>query len=181
MARTVPGQTTLVLAGDVVQNEYWNENVKTLNDFLGNRPAFRGTSTTGSSISNNVWTPIPYNNNSIDTDSGHSQTVNNTRYTSQVGGYYWIKGIVAFTSAVAQLVRVDTAVAINGTILPGSVLFQDRLTSQLGSFQASALYPLNVGDYAEIWVRQTNPGTNALTLDNGSTAEPDFNVVWIAS
>lgn len=181
MARTVPGQTSLIAAGDIVLNEYWNENVKVLNDFLGNRPAFRGTSTTGTSIANSTWTPIPFNAHSLDTDSGHSPITNNTRYTCQVGGYYWMKGSSAYSNSGAQAARIDTSIAINGTIVPGSATFLNRLASQFGAFSASALYILNVGDYVEVWTRQINGGAISLTLDNGTFAEPDFNLIWIAS
>lgn len=179
MARTVPSVTPQ-RTGNLVSAQVWNSGVKTVNDFLSNRPAFKAVSTVGQSVGNNVWSFVQFDSGRLDTDGGHSPTVNNGRYTAQVAGVYWVKGSVGFGPLAAATSRVDTAIAKNSTIIIGSGMFAYRLTSNFASFGTSALVRMNVGDYVEIWVRQ-HSGV-AVNLDNGGNfSPPDFSVIWIST
>lgn len=178
MARTVPNFFT-VNPGDPITSTYWNDNVVGVNGYLSNRPTFKGVCSTGPTIASSTnWTRIPLDTTLIDTDSGHSNTVNNSRYTCQVQGIYWTTGIVAFSST-GSAGRFDSVIAVNSTIIEGSGTFLTRLAATAQRQVASALVFLNVGDFVEIWGRQ-NSGANAV-LDTGAagTAEPAFNVMWI--
>jgi hypothetical protein len=163
--------------GNLLSAQVWNNGVKALNDFLSNKPTFKAVSTLGQSVSNNTWTVVQYNQGRLDTDGGHTSIGNNGRYTCQVAGMYWVKGSAGWAVNVAPTCRIDTAIAKNGSTWSGSGAFQERQTSNFAHFSTSGLVRMNVGDYVEIWVRQSSGST--LSLDN-STLYADFTVAWIA-
>lgn len=178
MARTPPTQNFFEFAGNLVTSEYWNEDVKGLNDFLSDRPMFRASCTTAASIPTGTNTPIPFDTNWIDTDSGHNTQVNNSRYTCQVSGIYWVKGCVAYTAA-GVATRVACLIAKNGSPYLGGATFLNKLASDSIAISASGLIALFPGDYIEIWTAQISGGS--LTLDQHLTGvtESDFNVLWL--
>lgn len=174
MARSVPSVPT-EQTGNVLSAQLWNSGVKTVNDFLKNKPAFRSTfSNTPPPIPNNTWVALPFDSVLLDTDAGHSSAVNNSRYTCQVAGVYWVKGSCFLNQTAGATTRTDTTIAKNGSTLAGSATFQNRLPSEPTWYVASSLIRLNVGDYVEIWVRQFTGGTI-------SPANADINVIWISS
>ncbi len=91
-----------------------------------------------------------------DTYGGHSNTVNNSRYTAQVAGYYSVGGIVGF-AANATGVR-DAYIAKNGTQLGYTTVTTNAVGSSTGTFfpLSPTLVSLNVGDYVEIFALSGN-------------------------
>ena len=178
MARTVPS-VFMEQTGNLLSAEVWNNGIKAVNDFLSNKPAFKAVSSVGQSVANNTWSAIQFNLGHLDTDAGHSSVTNNTRYTCQVAGMYWVKGVGSWQLNVAAACRIDTVVAKNGTPFAGSGTFMVRPTDDYAVFSTSTLIRLNAGDYVEIWVRQLSGTTLALS---GSTdpSESDISVIWIA-
>ena len=178
MARTVPS-VSMQQTGNLVSAELWDNGIKTVNDFLSNRPAFKAISSVGQAVSNNTWSAVQYNQGHLDTDAGHSSVTNNTRYTCQVAGMYWVKGSAGWQLNAAGACRIDPCVAKNGATWSGAGSFMVRPSGDYALFSTSALVRMNVGDYVEIWVRQESGVT--LSLDGGtSLMPPDFSVIWIA-
>ena len=185
MARTIP-TTTYHVPGDLVTAETWNTGPKALNDFLTNRPVFQGQCHSASTVASNSWTAVPFDFSLIDTDGGNNVAFNNTRYTIQVAGQYWVVGMVAWNTAGSGLVRADSAVAKNGSIYVGSSQFLSIQLASPSSMTCSALVQGAVGDYIEMWGRQLS-GANQLfdtgTLTNGSTRTGYgmMNLFWVRS
>lgn len=179
MARTIPS-STYASPGDLVTAQIWNNGTYTLNNWLSNRPMFRGRGQLNQSIANNTWTAVQYALNMVDTDGGHNTVVNNSEYVAQVDGWYWVKGCVAWNpSGVSNVAcRIDTAIAVNGAIIVGSAQFVDKGNQVNSSQSASAIVFMYQGDYVELWTRQ---GTGASqSLDNNAFgSESDLNVLWI--
>lgn len=176
MARTPPG-TVLHIPGDLVTGRVWNNGPKALNDFLSNRPAFRGRTNSNQSILDNTWTPLQWLITLLDTDNGHSVSVNNQRYTCQVAGWYWCKGNIAWnTGGAFGAVRIDTAIAVNSSIVLGSCQFLTKGNGSLSAQQGSCLVHLNVGDFVEFWTKQHSGATQ--TIDLGFGIECGFDVLW---
>lgn len=178
MARLMP--TTLSESpGNLFQARVWDDRVKVLNDFLLNRPAFRGVGQFATSVANNTWVAVPLAITVIDTDGGHNNAVNNSRYVCQAPGWYWVKGSVAWnpTSATG---RIDTAIAKNGTIVPGSSQFLDKGANVNSAQVASTLVQLAVGNYVEMWARQLTGGVMQFD-DTSAGTDPDLNAIWVHS
>jgi hypothetical protein len=175
MARTVPS-VPMEQTGNLVTAQLWNSGVQAVNNFLSNKPSFRALSSAGQSIPNNTWGAIQYDTVLQDTDAGHSATINNTRYTCQVAGVYWVKGSIVWNPNSAAASRTDTAIAKNGSTFAGSATFMYRLASEFTAYTASTLIRLNAGDYVELWARQFS----GVTFSPPATPPPDFNVLWVS-
>jgi len=183
VARQVPTQVQHS-TGDLVTGRVWNNGPKALNDFLSNRPSFLGSrGAVFFGIANNAWTAVPWLAGLLDTDLGYNSSVNSSRYTCQVAGWYWVKGAVAWdgsgASGASGAGRIDAAIAKNGGIIVGSSQFLTRGNLVNSGQQASALVQLAVGDYVELWVRQETGATqylySAFDTLNG------LQVLWIHS
>jgi hypothetical protein len=178
VARTVPTLST-VAPGQLVSGEVWNNGPKAINDFLSNRPAFRGRSNSNQAINDNTWTAISYPLTLLDTDGGHNINTSTARYYIQVPGWYWVKGSISWNPTGVSNVasRVDTAVALNGSILVGASTFLTKGNMVNSAQQASALVHGNIGDFVEIWTRQHTGATQTIDLAFG--IECGFEVLWI--
>ena len=97
MTLPVPSQRTWSV-GDVVTAAMMNANVRDAVNFLAAPPLAILTQANAQSIPATAWTPISLDTSVADTYSGHSNTVNNSRYTSQVGNFYFVLGMVAYAS-----------------------------------------------------------------------------------
>lgn len=175
MARTLP-VTTYQVPGNLVTAGVWNNGPKALNDFLINRPAFRAINQVATSVASGTWTAVPLSLTYIDTDGGHNNVTNNTRYTCQVPGWYWVKGTVAWNGGGAMSTnRVENAIAKNGFAYVGSSQFLSwggSAAMAQSQMTCSALVQLNAGDFVEVWGRQ-NSGSNQL-FDQGSSAARQY-------
>lgn len=180
MARSVP-TTTYHTPGDPVTGRVWNYGPKALNDFLSLRPSFRGRSHTSQAVVNNTWTPVQYPISVMDTDGGHNVGVNNTRYTSQVPGWYWVKGSISWnpTGVTNVAARIDTAITLTGGFIAGSSQFLTKGNQVNSAQQASAIVFIQVGDYVELFVRQLTGATQS--VDFGFGIECGLEVLWIRS
>lgn len=181
MTRSIP-VATYHQTSDLATSQVWDTGPKALSDFLANRPMYRGHATFAVLFSSGVWTPVNYNLTDIDTDGAHNNIVNNTRFTAQVAGWYWVKGSSAWnpTGVGNNASRFDTAIAKNATIVAGSATFVNKQTNDNACATASTMVQLAVGDYLELYVRQLT-GTSIFIDNNSFGTLCDFNVIWISS
>lgn len=177
MARIVPS-VSLVNPGTIVASgTYWNSGPKAMGDFYVSPPTFRGRQTSSISTTSGTWFPMPLQTADFDSDSGHSNTVNNTRYTCQVAGWYWVEGYAAWTNATSANARMDAAIYKNGSVVFGSQQGIPKQVNDFGSVCASVFVQLAVGDYIELYGRQ-NGGTTISTT-NGTDLANCLNATWI--
>lgn len=136
--------------------------------FFNNPPEFLGTQvTTSTSIATGfTWVSINFADSAgiaIDNYGGHSTSVNNTRYTAQVAGWYTVSGVVAFISNATGFRA--SRIAKNGTQVMG---FAASTTAATSLSTAPALptraIQLNVGDYIELQGLQNSGGTLTTNL-----------------
>ena len=175
-SRTVP-QTATKSATQLITGALWNAGPKALGDFVLGPPMFRGHQAATQTLASGAWTAMSLGATDVDTDTGHSNSVNNSRYTTQVQGWYWVEGYVAFQSGQPAS-RFESAIAKNGVIVPGSSQFLLR-QNDLQALSAGCVVQLNVTDYVEVWGRQ-NSGGNLLT-QAGTDLLPSMNAFWIHS
>ena len=131
---------------------------------IGGMPLFIGRQATVQAIPNAVWTAVTLDAADADRDSGHSNTVNNSRYTSQTAGWYEVQGAGSFSNATTgrRIVRLQA----NNSSIPGSgvggIPFSNANALTL---QTTSLFYLSVGDYLEL----------ALYQDSGAAVNTSVN------
>ncbi|MDH6108857.1 hypothetical protein P3T36_002988 [Kitasatospora sp. MAP12-15] len=140
-ASAVPGQ--------FITGALWNANVFNGLTYLLNPPIFVGTQAVSQALPNSSWTPISFDTTVIDTYSGHSNTVNPSRYTAQVAGWYTICG--NFVTVPNNTSIRAAQIQVNGNPIPG----MSNYSIALNGFETSALTAprdvyLNVNDYVEL-------------------------------
>lgn len=159
---SVPANATSIGSGQIT-----NELGPPINLLLA-PPLFVGEQHTSQSIPNAAWTAVTLDTNVEDSASGHSTTVNPTRYTAQIAGWYLLAGSIFLNSYTASFLAA-VRIQINGAALPRSeqqTLVPAGATATLAV--ATTYAYLNVGDYVELGAYQSS--SVALTLEPNSNA-----------
>jgi hypothetical protein len=137
------------------------------------------TATTTSIPSGTGWTPVAFSDGAgviVDSYSGHSTSVNPSRYVGMLPGYYEVSGVVCFTSNATG--SRGALLSKNGTLISGSG--QSVSTNATGSTavaSARRLVFLNgTTDYVELVARQQSGGslTTAIFTDISSAFTVTF-------
>ena len=177
MSRTIP-VTAQKNPGDYITASLWNAGPKALGDFTLALPVFAGYQATVQSIPNGTTASLAIDTETFDSDGGHSNVTNNSRYTATVPGTYLVLGFAAY-SANATGVR-SVRVAKNGTSVAGT---QSTLSVPSGVIWAAPCWGIvalnGSSDYCEITTSQTSGG--ALNTYNGSDAASAMAVFWLSS
>lgn len=183
MARTAPVMSTQT-PGNFITSSLWNAQVAALGNFLLAPPRFMGyNSTATQSVINGgsgTLTAIQLDSSQFDSEGGHSNTVNNTRYTCQVAGLYKIDGRVSFSGNTTG--SRGAGWTVNGTstgLALGAGNTSATTPVNVGMTVACAGYQyLNVGDYVELVGYQTSGAT--LTVQSTFYACV-LSLLWVAS
>lgn len=157
MPRTVPVSATKN-SGDLITGALWNAGPAASNTFLTSVPLAEAYQTISQNIPNATWTTITLDSTLVDTDGQHSNSVNNTRFTCQVAGYYSISGAIGFNTNSAgargaSIYKNGSALTIasGGLTAASNVVHIAPITE--------VLVQLNVGDYVELAAWQNSGGT----------------------
>ncbi|MFF0409051.1 hypothetical protein ACFYUY_01275 [Kitasatospora sp. NPDC004745] len=151
-----------IAPGNYITAALWNANVYNGLYFLLNLPLFSGYQSAAQSIANGSVTAIAIDTTIVDTYGGHSNTVNNSRYTVQTGAAGWYQvtcslGFVANASGSRAL-----EIHKNGTVIKlGYDGTDDSRTDIAAALQCTAIVQLAVGDYVEGFAYQTSGGALA--------------------
>lgn len=170
MSLIVPIERTWA-PGDSITAARLNSNVRDAVNFLVNPPLFVGEQHTAQSIANITWTAVTLDTSIVDSYNGYSTTVNPSRYTAAVSGWYSAGG-AAYFAANATGIRA-AAVYVNGAVILRSLLIIPNAgTSRqsVGTIPGLHVF-LNANDYAELWVYQSSGaalGTQPDTASYGS-------------
>lgn len=175
-SRTLP-RTAQKATNDLITGALWNAGPRALVSFLCNVPTFRGRQANSQALTSGSWAALALDTTDIDTDSGHSNVTNNSRYTCQVAGWYYVEGYFA-TGSGGSAARFESAIAKNGGIIAGSSQFLLR-QNDLQALMTGTLVQLAVGDYVEVWGRH-NSGAGVGTF-SGSDLACCMNLFWVHS
>lgn len=178
MPRTVPSVTSHVTA-DLITAADYNSGPAATNAFLIAPPIFVGYNSAGQTIATgNPAQRIALDANLVDSDTGHSNTVNNTRYTAQVAGWYAVSGVVSF-AANATGAREAFITKNAGAIGTGAVALYPAAGAGVTCVGTSTgLIQLAVNDYVELWGYQTSGGN--LALASTTQTSTGMSVWWVA-
>lgn len=157
MVLPVPVERTWA-AGDITTAALLNSSLRDGVNFLTTVPQLVCSQQTPQSIANtpSPFAAIAFDTNTVDTYSGHSTVTNNSRYVSQLGGWYFVIGQVAF-AANATGVRVAQLWA-NGVGGPAEVQGAAGPSANNTQIQVSGLVFLSAGSYVELRVYQASGG-----------------------
>lgn len=144
--------------GNYITSALWNSGVYNATTFLLNPPVFSGYQSAAQSIANAALVAIAIDTTTIDTYGGHSNTVNNSRYTPTVAGWYLV--IASYGQAANGTGNRFASVAKNGSVVN---LGQDGGTAAAGTNnganQALAFVQCNgTSDYIEAYAYQSAGG-----------------------
>lgn len=164
----VPGETEV--------GSYLNASARDLSNFLLNTPLAILNQATPQSIANATPAALAYDGTFLDTYGGHSNSSNNSRYTAQVTGWYFVKaGVVWAANATGnraiQLYKNGVAYTYSWQVSLAVGTFNDP------GVETSALVQLNAGDYVEAWAEQNSGG--ALSTAVVSTIASNMQVMWM--
>ncbi len=182
MTRTVPAPV-FETSGNVVQSALWNNGPKAMGDYYLSPPMFRGHQSAAQAVASNTYTAISLNVTDVDTDGGHSNVTNNSRYTCQVPGWYLVEGFAALQNTTAAQSILEVTMALNSTGgTPTSVYgLTTWVVKGANSFTAasgSGMLHMSAGDYLEIWCWQDS-GTSINTWTSFVDLLCCMNVLWV--
>ncbi|MFJ8345018.1 hypothetical protein ACIQ9J_01315 [Streptomyces sp. NPDC094153] len=121
-------------------------------------------------------TSLSLDTTTLDTDNGHSNTTNNSRYIAQVPGMYLVCGSVGFTSTSGGDRRIQ--IALNGAAVIGSGNSMDPSQAVQHGLQTSAIVTMNgTTDYVEVQAAQST--ASALSTLASNVFCSGMRVVWI--
>jgi hypothetical protein len=108
-------------------------------------------------IANNTYTALVWNSEYYDTDTFHSTSTNTSRFTvpSGKGGYYLVTAATSWIANATGARRI--LIRKNGTDFRRNGDVPGNSTVVVGT-QMTIIIPLTVGDYIEVFVRQTSGG-----------------------
>jgi hypothetical protein len=178
MSRTVPA-LTLQNPGNLVTAALWNAGPKAIGDFYLAPPLFRCRQSTSQSTTSGSYFAMHLDATAeVDTEGGHSSVTNNSRYTAQVAGWYWVSGFVAWANTTGAQADMFCAIALNGSIVLGTGQVYQRQPNDFDSLCASGLIHMNVGDYVEVWGRQDS-GSTISTWATNVDLNPVLTAMWV--
>lgn len=180
MARTVP-----VIAqespGLYVTSALWNASVKAMGDFMmgsgsNGAPRFQGYQSSAQSISSATFASITLDQETIDSDGGHSTSTNPSRYVIQVPGTYFIIGEACFPSNGTG--NRGSRIQVNAANVQGAAAMIPTAGGNACGAPCGALVALNAGDFVEVQGFQSSGG--ALNTATATDLSSSLKVLWVA-
>lgn len=134
------------------------------------------------SIPNATFAPITFTSHTIDQDylggTGHSDSVNTSRYTSNFAGWYEVAGAIAYAANATG--RRFAIWAVNGTNLSFSAIALPATTALATMIPARTKQIfLNVGDYVELMGYQESGVP--LSTNVGGIETSGMSVRWVSN
>jgi hypothetical protein len=166
-----------VAPGAFVTGALWNAGPSASNSFLTSVPLAVASQATIQSLANGTPAAITLDATQLDTDGGHSNVTNNSRYVCQVAGWYFVKAGTVFAAPNntgnrgLQIYKNGTAYTYSWSIGPAPGTFNDP------GVETSALVQLAVGDYIEVWAVQNSGGS--LSTAVVSTIASSLQCMWM--
>ena len=117
-------------------------------------------------IPDNVFTVVPFNQESFDTGSFHDNSTNNTRLTITTAGYYRIRAVLKAQGSGGSNAAIGLiAIRKNGATIAGRSEYHNGTTTAQ-SFFIETTNLAAATDYYEVWLNQAS--TAAWTVGQDS-------------
>lgn len=174
MTYPVPNPPTRA-AGTPLNAGVYEDDVTEGVQFLANVPVFVGVQSSVQSTSTGGWTVMTFDTETVDTYGGHSNSVNNSRYTAQRAGYYRVTGTASF--ATNSTGSRGCRISKNGSVVTGSGQLVGAGTLNAVVACAATLVFLAVGDYVELSAGQNSGGS--LSTNNSGESACTMTLEWM--
>ncbi|WP_439947160.1 hypothetical protein [Streptomyces sp. BBFR109] len=158
----------------------WNASVKALGDYLTGKPLFYGYQAAAQSITNATFVSATIDTEIVDTEGGHSNTTNSSRYIFQVPGWYRLDGVSAFTTNTTGI-RGTKFLKNGATSIVGSENIIPATNGFLSITPTSGWVQAAVGDYVELQVYQSSGATLATSSNAGLDYVTSMRIEWISN
>lgn len=157
-----------------------NARVRDAVNFLKNRPhAVLRRITSNQLVSSSTNTPIFWNGEDLDTDGGHSNVTNPSRYTVATAGYYHLSAVVIWGTNGNGYRQIYVAKNGDTTSRYGmTYTFVRGVSGAQICMSTSVVLGLQAGDYIEVWGYQNSGGSLDVAVSN---ADSRFEVEWVSS
>ena len=158
---TIPSESP----GNFWTSALWNANILGGLNYLLSPVRFKGYAVASQSLgSSTSSTVLALDTTAVDSDNGHSNVTNNSRYTCQTAGLFYVSGSVnlAQNSGGTRTLQVF----LNGAGITGSAVQAMPSASNGASVFTSTIVQLNVGDYVELAAWQNSGSTLATSTSN---------------
>lgn len=133
--------------------------------FVLNKPCFFGYQNTAQGLPNVTWTSLNIDAGQDDNWSGHSNSTNNSRYTCQVAGTYYVSGCYAPVGNSTGF-RAARIIKNGSTVILGSGVYLPTNNGVEEGIQTNTVsVPMVVGDYVEVQGWQSSTTTLNTVLD----------------
>lgn len=172
----VPVLRTFV-PGETETGAYFNTNVRDCGNFLLALPIATVYQTASQGLAAGTPTPISFDSTAIDSYGGHSGTVNPSRYTAVVPGWYLIGGAAPMSGSASGTNR-KLQLYYNGAPVAYATAQVPQVAAS-GTATAVALSPtivfMNVGDFVSLYASSDA----AVNITPNSTNQAYMTVVWV--
>ncbi|MFD7016145.1 hypothetical protein [Streptomyces sp. NPDC059928] len=175
MARTVPSPPTEA-PGLFNTSALWNAQVRDLNNFALAVPVFRGYQASAQSVANATWVSVAIDTETLDSDGGHSNVTNNSRYTPTVAGTYCVIGTAAFAGSATT--QRAARLTMNGSTSVGAAVAGGSGSSWWCATTIDFFVMNGSTDYVELQARQDSGGT--LSTYTGTDFNSALRVFWLS-
>lgn len=155
---TVPSFRTWNV-GEIVTAAFLNTNVRDAGNFFVAPPIVEVFQAVAQSLGNAAFTALTFDSSSVDTDGGHSNVTNNSRYVGKTAGYFLFSGGANFAGNATG--GRGTLWAKNGTAINQSqlMMFAGTAAVTLGIVARPKIIQLNgTTDYVELQAFQSSGG-----------------------
>lgn len=165
------------VSGEVI-SETKLDSISTVLDYLAAPPlAILGRSS-NQSISASTYTAVEWNTETYDTVAGHSTVTNTSRYTAVYPGLYKVSAAVPFVANTEAYKLHCYFQHSTGTEYFGGALFKSTNATNPG-VNGSAIIPLNVGEYMEVYVWHNKSGVSS--IDSSYHGGPRWYIQWVSN
>lgn len=133
------------------------EDLVTTLDLLLDPPRAQLRQTSGQTIATSTFTAVTFGAEDYDTDGGHDNVTNNSRYTAQTAGVYRVSGKVSW-SANATGQRASQ-IYLNGSAINGSQSAWPAVAAVERQYTTVELdVTMAVNDYVQVFAFQDSGG-----------------------
>lgn len=166
-------------ASGEVATESKMDSISTAISFLRNPPRARLHRSTDQSIPNQTGTVLTWDSEDFDTVSGHSTSVNTSRYTAQYDGVYLMSINIPWLNNTSSSFKLEAYVRrSDGTDFTGNAIHKTGSdTSVVNS--ASELVEMTTGQYCEVTVWH-NRGSS-LSINSGFRSGATWDILWVSA
>jgi len=166
--------------GDVIGATQWNELVTDIRYLAqtdtNGAPICVATRSTNQTIANGTVTAVTWNAETVDNAAFHSTSINTSRFTAPVSG--WYRAVLNLEWASSAAGNREAYILFNGT---GNSLADTKVPNvgavTMGLSLAVPLFSMTAGQYVEVFCAQSSGGNLDLV---GSAGFPrcTFSIEW---